>query len=435
MIPPAPALTWALRDAVVEAGWSALLPAHRCMGDDQPIGEPRPVDALHLGGEHWLVLVADEIGRVHPVPLRTGADGVRRSLAGEGTGEALVARLASAEESGAFRLTCWHSEPVAGERSIDVDQTNESLVVGDRAVLKWAFRAEAGPHPAPSLLSELERTGFAGTPRPWGVVEWQPLAGAPRLVASIVALVPGASDGWSWAVDDLRTAVTTVEPEAVRRAGTALGRLLADFHIALRETARPASWAEAARWEAEAVADLDRALAVAGGRSRSVLDEHGAEVRTALTALTGAGTAVMRVHGDLHVGQVLRSPDGYWVTDFDGNPVVPPAERLQEQPAAADVAGMLQSLRHVALVLRKHHPGADPVTVDAMESVLSGSFLESYRSGLADADQGALFDARLVRPFRLRQVCREFTYAATHLPRWSYVPEAALPALLQEAGR
>ena len=75
------------------------------------------------------------------------------------------------------------------------------------------------------------------------------------------------------------------------------------------------------------------------------------------------------------------------------------------------------------------------MTVDAMESVLSGSFLESYRGGLADADQSALFDARLVRPFRLRQVCREFTYAATHLPRWSYVPEAALPALLQEAGR
>jgi maltokinase len=40
-------------------------------------------------------------------------------------------------------------------------------------------------------------------------------------------------------------------------------------------------------------------------------------------------------------------------------------------------------------------------------------------------------DERLLRPLALQQVCREFTYAATHLPRWSYVPEAALPMLLE----
>jgi maltokinase len=142
----------------------------------------------------------------------------------------------------------------------------------------------------------------------------------------------------------------------------------------------------------------------------------------------------MRVHGDLHVGQVLRSAGDpvptYLVTDFDGNPVLAAEDRLREQPAALDVAGMLQSLRHVALVLRRHDPGQDPATAERMSRALCREFLETYRARLARASLAALLDERLLDAYSLRQVCREFSYAAVHLPRWSYVPEAALPALL-----
>jgi maltokinase len=144
-----------------------------------------------------------------------------------------------------------------------------------------------------------------------------------------------------------------------------------------------------------------------------------------------------RRHGDLHVGQVLRSTTSsghtYAVTDFDGNPVAPSTERLREQPAAVDVAGIVQSLRHAALVLRRHQPNHDPVVTAAMSAAMRSAFLHSYRRGLADAGQRRLFDDRLLGPLSLRQVCREFTYAALHLPRWSYVPEAALPALLEDS--
>ena len=71
-----------------------------------------------------------------------------------------------------------------------------------------------------------------------------------------------------------------------------------------------------------------------------------------------AGATVLPVHGDLHVGQVLRGPDGYAVVDFDGNPTRSPALRAEDAPAACDVAGMLISLENVSHVAR--HGAAVP---------------------------------------------------------------------------
>lgn len=86
-----------------------------------------------------------------------------------------------------------------GERTFGVDQTNESVVVGERAVVKWMRTAEPGPHPARPMLDALLRRGFTGMPKPWGLVEWQgPADTAPRLLATVDTLLPGAVDGWTW---------------------------------------------------------------------------------------------------------------------------------------------------------------------------------------------------------------------------------------------
>jgi len=59
-----------------------------------------------------------------------------------------------------------------------------------------------------------------------------------------------------------------------------------------------------------------------------------------------------------------------------------------------------------------------------------GSFLGSYRRRLGELGHADLYDPRPLRAFRIQQVMREMIYAARHLPRWMYVPDAALPALL-----
>ncbi len=395
--------------AVRRAGWSRMLPAHRADGADQPVGEPRCLADLPLGDGLALAVLADDRDRTYPAPLAVTTDGVRRALPGDGASEALVALLAAGSRSlDGFRVTSWHHAPADGERAVAVDQTNESVVVGDAAVVKWAFLADEGPHPAPSLLGVLEAGGFHGTPTPWGALEWEG-----RLLALVVGFVPGAVDGWTWAVDD----IASLDLDRVAAAGRVLGALVSDFHRALSTTARSATADEVGSWRSGALADLDRALATAP----AVLPDHASDVRRLLSATPSGAVTVQRVHGDLHVGQVLRAA-GHVLTDFDGNPVVPAPERTREQPVELDVAGMAQSITHAGIVARRHHRDLDPEAIGAAAATARASFLAAY---------GAI-DPSLLRTFALRQVCREFTYAATHLPRWSYVPEAALPMLLRE---
>jgi maltokinase len=415
-----------LVEAVRCAGWAALLPAHRADGEDQPTGAAVVVDALPLGEGRLLVVVADDHGRTYPVPLVTSGEGVRRALPGDGAAEAVVALLAEGDrDHESFRLTRWHHRAAAGERAVTVDQTNESVVIGDAVVVKWTFLADEGPHPAPSLLAALAAAGFRGTPRPWGAVEWRD-----RLLALAVDYVPGAVDGWTWAVEEVRDAASRGDVTAVAAAGDAVGGLVASFHRALAGTVRTATGDEAAGCRDGAVADLERALSATRAAAHDLLVAHEPALRAAFDALPVEDARVLRVHGDLHVGQVLRSgPSSYVLSDFDGNPVVPAPERVREQPAALDVAGMAQSFMHVGLVVRRHHPDLDAALFDHAATVARDSFLDSYRSGTAGLN---VLDERLLTPFRLRQLCRELTYAATHLPRWSYVPEAALPMLVSE---
>lgn len=398
-----------LSEAVEGAGWQQLLPAHRADGDDQPAGAPRCVGGLPLADGLVLAVVEDQHGRTYPVPLVVHGATVRRAVPADGAAEALVRLLADGDvERDGFTVTGWHHQPAEVERAITVDQTNESVVVGDRAVVKWTFLADEGPHPAPSLLSLLDAAGFTGTPTPWGAVAWHG-----RLLALVVDYVPGAVDGWTWAVDDIRT----LDLDRAAASGQEVGALVAGFHRSLSSTSRPATGAEVASWRRGALRDLDRALEVS---TSPVLRAHAGDARSLLGVEHRGDVLVQRVHGDLHVGQVLRSPDRTVLTDFDGNPVVPAPERVREQPVALDVAGMAQSFTHAGLVVRKHHPELDPARVEAVAATARQAFLTAY--GDVDLD--------LLRAFSVRQVCREFTYAATHLPRWTYVPDAALPMLL-----
>jgi maltokinase len=439
--------------AVARAGWSTLLPAHRASGEDLPVGAPFLVDTLTLDGAGWLAIVADDSWQLYPVPLVADGPAVRRAQPGDRVSEALLSLLGrGSRREGAFVITSWHDEPLDGERAVTVDQTNESVVVGERAVVKWSFRAEPGPHPAPTVLAELQARRFAGTPRPWGFVEWRPGPGAaPRVTVSVVSYLTDVSDGWTWAVDDLRQAVEEQTADPVVESGASAGELVGQLHVALAGHARPAAREEVDGWRQSAEADLVRALAVTRGPAHELLMAGRERISAALASGWAAAARgevlVTRVHGDLHVGQLLRQPTQrqpaggssnrhrYVVTDFDGNPVVEPESRLALQPAALDVAGMVQSLHHVALVLLRHEPHHDPATVERMSRRQQQAFLAGYRATTAGAERRALLEPALVTPFRLQQVCREFVYAATHLPRWEYVPLGALPALLAEVER
>jgi maltokinase len=385
---------------------------------------------LELGTGHALVVDGPPY-RARPVVRAPG--GWRAAEAGDGAGTALLAALASGTLRGdAFRVTTGAagipSASGVAETPMGVDQTNASWVVGD-LVIKWATQELVGPHPAADRLRRLDAAGFAETPALHGLIEWRGAAGDWIPVVSVVAAIPGAEDGWTWCVEAARADLgLTAGPqiEFARRVGA----LTARMHLAL------ADYPEQPRaYSAYATRVVEQALAALDDVSSPLLNEHRPRVAAELRLLwKAAGGPLLAVHGDYHVGQVLRAADGsFTVVDFDGNPTLAPAERAAQHPAALDVAGMLMSLENVGYVVRKYAPEVPDADVAAWTARVQGEFLTTYRAELAAAGQSALLDERLLAPYQWLQICRELAYARDYLPNWYYVPEGALWRRLGQA--
>src|ERR1700712_4416775 len=161
-------------------------------------------DELNLTEGKCFSVFTGAAGRAALPMVRDVAGLWRRALPGGGVSEALVTLLATVDESkglGNFTVRAWTRRQVVGERAVGVDQTNESVIVGDAAVVKWATHLQEGPHPAARRIGVLRHAGVTGMPEPWGLVAWRPSGGAETLVAAVDGYVSGAVDGWTWAVD------------------------------------------------------------------------------------------------------------------------------------------------------------------------------------------------------------------------------------------
>ena len=317
------------------------------------------------------------------LPVRYEPDGWSVDVA-EGQSAALVAALAAGEPcAGRARRPAasplegtWHGgQPpaVLTERAVTVDQTQRSVIVGedsDAIVVKWTVQptlrllAGAGPDQPPHARSGSARSRrlAVSSGRPDG-----------PLLAFLTDYLPGAQDGWDWYVDDVRAHARGGDVDVLTPADE-LGRLAAELHLAFATRSQvfphPRHTADAAT--TARLADSGRGRPRRGDRGhrrrrgRTPADP-GPAARQALAAIAVQGTPVQPIHGDFHVGQILRWSGGYAVNDFDGNPVLPARERLTSQPVARDVAGMLQSLDHVGRVALRHAPDADADLVDSLD--------------------------------------------------------------------
>jgi maltokinase len=451
---PGLSAAWPPGDPVADGYRRGSLAGSRLIAATALPGGPGPARALAMAvaagsgdtGSGFLLvpLVAD--------PAASG--GWRRAVAGDGVAAAVVAllRTPGREQAGVDRLDGGFALDRAGtspdaappiERPMGVDQTNESVVVGERTVVKWLLQPDAARERAPRLLRHLGAAGFDEVPRLAGSLVWRAGPGAPPLTVALVdRYLPGSRDGWEWCTDGVLAHVA-----AGHRCGdgcpgafaAGLGRLTARLHAALATTTavitEPVGTAgreTVSGWARAAASTLTDALALTAADD----PEAGAELARVVSALSDrigrlaemGETRVQPVHGDLHVGQVLRGPHGLAIIDFDGNPAVDGAAVLAPAPAARDVAGMLCSLDHVGRVAIGR--GGAAAKVEPWIEDACAAFLDAYRDTLAVRGRPELFDERLLVPFRVEQECRELVYAARFLPRWRYAPMGAIRAIV-----
>jgi maltokinase len=386
-------------------------------GVPAPGGTPPPGDCyqLLLGVREHVSprLSRAYIGRVEKGPLAGLA--VYDALQDRRSAERLLERLRHPGTVGSLRFESDPSVTVpAGlpPRLLDAEQSNSSLVYGDRFILKVFRRIQPGINPDLELPGALAALGCTRVPAPvawFGTVE--PRAAT---LGVLQPFLPDASDGWALALRALASGddFTTEAHE--------LGRATADVHLALAAAFPSRNDAENGR---TATAMTERLEAAA--HCVPALQPFVAGLRTAFGALAGcdAGPPAQRIHGDLHLGQVLRAGRDWFVIDFEGEPSRPLAERRSAQSPVRDIAGMLRSFDYAA---RQSRPWRPEWARRCREAFCAGY---AARAGWDPRKKHAL-----LRAYETDRAVYEVLYEARHRPDWLPVPMAAIERLAVRGG-
>jgi maltose alpha-D-glucosyltransferase/alpha-amylase len=354
------------------------------------------------------------------------------------------------------------------------DHSNSIASADEQFILKVFRRIEPGPNPEVEIGRALTEGGFTRTPRLYSALQYDRPGLEPGTLAGVQQHITHQGTGWQYTVDELgryyeRIATRTADREALDQAdppaffleiqswylrGAALlGRRTAELHLTLASSAHPAFAPEPLDPAALAVlADDMRGRAAATldllDAGRTTLPEG---LRPQVDALLAARAAVLarfddirsleragqriRVHGDYHLAQVLRTEEDFFIIDFEGEPARSLAERRAKHSPFKDVAGMLRSYSYAAyaalFAFTVHTPDSfellEPWSA-AWQRWIGDAFLREYRATLGEAPiapQGEAFTA-VLHAMILDKALYELSYELNNRPEWVRIPMAGL---------
>ena len=350
---------------------------------------------------------------------------------GEGLWAGLVGAMARHDQFGGFVAT---GRPDAaagpmGERRLGVEQSNTSVVIGERLILKLYRLLEGGENPDLEIGAFLTDVGFPDTPAVAGSITYARPGTEASAAVMLAELVPARGDGWAAMLEVLAT-----DPGRGIELAARVGELTARLHAALASRpdepafpARAATVAEAAAWRASSERQLAQAVAAVSAESHERLVALAPAVTARFADTYGSATGaarVSRIHGDYHLGQLLARLDGSLaIIDFEGEPARPLAERRLPASPLRDVAGMLRSLDYAA------RTGQRAGTFDAAGWLerARDAFLAAY-GGIGPAEEP------LLAAFELEKACYEVRYEAGNRPDWVWLPLAAVEHIVGANG-
>ncbi|MFJ6559645.1 maltokinase [Streptomyces sp. NPDC091412] len=354
------------------------------------------------------------IGHVHEGPLagRTVYD----ALYDPRPAEVILEALRTRARIGGLRFERRDEiRPDLVPRVVTAEQSNSSVVYGDTFILKLLRRVLPGVNPDLELPLALAEEGCSRVPPPtaWMTAE---LDGESYVLGVLQPFVQGASDGWELALREL------AKGEDFGAEARALGRATAEVHTAL---AHALPTVTLGHMQLEILVNGMTERLESAAQAVPALGPHVPGLRSAFEALAdlaaeGHTWTAQRIHGDLHLGQCLRSASGqWWLIDFEGEPAKPLAERRMAQPVVRDVAGMLRSFDYAA------HSAGGPPAPEWAEACRA-----AYCTGYAEVSgSDPRTDPVLLRAYETDKAIYEVLYEARHRPDWLPVPMSAVHRL------